>query len=250
MVFHYNKGAVRAVSTVEQAATPLVRPDTYRPPTDDSEMGWVVLVRVEDSTIVIPGAEVANTLTRRTATLDKNGQPNRRYLSELSASDAYKLLQAAHQPVLEEETIAGRPISEFLDPSDPTDSVRWGKYRAEQRILRSLLLAERAEAPCDLCGNRLPARVLVAAHIKPRRDCTEAERKDFANVAMLLCALGCDALFEWGYIKVDPQGVIRRGTRTRNAYLADRVATLDGRRCRKHSKVTAAYFEARALNAG
>ncbi|WP_252975579.1 hypothetical protein [Janibacter melonis] len=212
-------------------------------------MGWVVLVRVEDSTIVIPGAEVANTLTRRTATLDKNGQPNRRYLSELSASDAYKLLQAAHQPVLEEETIAGRPISEFLDPSDPTDSVRWGKYRAEQRILRSLLLAESRSA-LRFMREPPPSAVLVAAHIKPRRDCTEAERKDFANVAMLLCALGCDALFEWGYIKVDPQGVIRRGTRTRNAYLADRVATLDGRRCRKHSKVTAAYFEARALNAG
>ncbi|OHV48902.1 hypothetical protein [Pseudofrankia sp. BMG5.36] len=48
--------------------------------------------------------------------------------------------------------------------------------------------------------------LLVAAHIKKRAACNEEERKDFDNVAMLACLLGCDGLYERGYVAVGPGG--------------------------------------------
>jgi hypothetical protein len=44
-----------------------------------------------------------------------------------------------------------------------------------------------------------PVDLLVAAHIKRRSLCSETERRDLHNVAMLACKFGCDALFEEGY---------------------------------------------------
>ena len=55
----------------------------------------------------------------------------------------------------------------------------------------------------------LPAELLVAAHIKPRNLCTEIERLD-AHVATLMCVLGCDALFERGYLRVMDSGKLYR----------------------------------------
>ncbi|MFB9545688.1 hypothetical protein ACFFR1_19445 [Micromonospora sagamiensis] len=36
----------------------------------------------------------------------------------------------------------------------------------------------------------------------------DAERLDYDNVAMLACVLGCDSLYEHGFIAVQPGGVI------------------------------------------
>ena len=44
--------------------------------------------------------------------------------------------------------------------------------------------------------------MLVAAHIKKRSKCNNKERKDFKNIAALMCKAGCDDLYEKNYIFV------------------------------------------------
>ncbi|MCB9797103.1 MAG: hypothetical protein H6741_30830 [Alphaproteobacteria bacterium] len=96
-------------------------------------------------------------------------------------------------------------------PEGATDLVGRAKRRTEQRYLRQLLLRGRDAAACDLCGRVYPPGFLVAAHIKRRADCSEAERKDARHVVMLACRFGCDALYEAGVIYVDDGGVVREG---------------------------------------
>ncbi|MGB6120946.1 MAG: hypothetical protein WBG80_03475, partial [Bacteroidota bacterium] len=88
-----------------------------------------------------------------------------------------------------------------------------GKARTEQPKLRKFLLGGRENANCFLCGRNLSASLLVAAHIKPRRECSPEERRDLSDVA-LMCRLGCDSLFELGFITV------RDGRLTRSSFAA------------------------------
>ncbi|MFG3370901.1 hypothetical protein ACIPWY_39740 [Streptomyces sp. NPDC090032] len=39
--------------------------------------------------------------------------------------------------------------------------------------------------------------------------CDDGEKRDLANIAMLACTFGCDALYEHGYIAVAPRGEIQ-----------------------------------------
>jgi len=75
------------------------------------------------------------------------------------------------------------------------------KTRKEQQILRRVLLAN-LSSECVICGHTMSDDMLVAAHIKRRSECTVTERRDYLNVASLMCKLGCDALFEVGYVGV------------------------------------------------
>ncbi|WP_152659513.1 hypothetical protein [Demequina salsinemoris] len=77
--------------------------------------------------------------------------------------------------------------------------------RAEQGQLRKYLLSG-ADAVCDLCVRTFPSELLVAAHIKPRSECSDDEKRDFENVAMVACRFGCDELFERGFVSVDAGG--------------------------------------------
>jgi hypothetical protein len=79
--------------------------------------------------------------------------------------------------------------------------------RGEQEDLRRLLIRG-GQAACALCGLELPENLLVAAHIKRRSECTEAERRDLDNIAMPACTLGCDALYEQGYVAVSADGTV------------------------------------------
>ncbi|WP_051831413.1 HNH endonuclease [Streptomyces violens] len=90
----------------------------------------------------------------------------------------------------------------------PTDIRAEAQRRAEQGRIKKALLPG-AEGECALCGRTLPREFLVAAHIKKRSACDDAERWDIRNVAMLACLLGCDSLFEHGFITVESGGVLR-----------------------------------------
>jgi len=68
--------------------------------------------------------------------------------------------------------------------------------------LRKALFGDQAKATCGICGEVYPVELLVAAHIKRRADCSEDERRDYASNVMPMCAMGCDALYEKGYIAV------------------------------------------------
>ncbi len=120
------------------------------------------------------------------------------------------------------------------------------KVRKEQGLLRRLLLGDEAQGRCALCGSLYPAGLLVAAHIKRRAICSDAERNDLENVAMLACALGCDSLYEAGYLSVNERGFVvtsPTAAKSASATLASRLNELDGRPCGAHTADSAEYFD-------
>jgi hypothetical protein len=134
-----------------------------------------------------------------------------------------------------------RPPAPLPDTSDqprtppafdkPLDRLVRRAERGEQRALKKLLLPG-TTGECALCGRTFDSQLLWAAHIKKRSHCTPEERRDLANIAMLACTLGCDTLYEHGYIAVDDGGAVLVSPRARQTpaaiehierYLADRI---------------------------
>lgn len=148
--------------------------------------------------------------------------------------------QVAVERIFEATSLLGMPDTRW--DAVETDSELLTSIRLEQAHLRRYLLGDAELAQCSLCGRRLPSRVLVAAHLVPRRFLTDSERREFASAATLLCVLGCDALFEWGYLVVDPQGVIRAGRTAESAELARHAEQLVGRICLAHNAATSRRF--------
>ncbi|WP_409465041.1 hypothetical protein [Amycolatopsis sp. GA6-003] len=134
---------------------------------------------------------------------------------------------------------------------DPTD-VHYGeldvraqvKVRAEQGKLRRLLAGNRKTAPCALCGDEFPLEFLVAAHVKKRAACTDDERRNLRDIAMLACSFGCDVLYESGWVTVDATGRIRTVELDElpAGSLALRMRHLAGRRCGAHREASEPYF--------
>jgi len=82
----------------------------------------------------------------------------------------------------------------------------------------------------------------VAAHIKKRSECSLDEKKDLANVATAMCVLGCDSLFEKGYIGVQNGRVIQiKPTSTTNAQ--SHVSMLVGQNCMDWKVGNENYFD-------
>ncbi len=100
--------------------------------------------------------------------------------------------------------------------------------RVEQGYLRQLLFGDRDVARCAICGNEYPIDLLVAGHIKRRSACSIRERKDARHVVMPVCKLGCDELFERGYVSVDDNGRVASSTRAVTKRLAERLRLLEG----------------------
>jgi len=115
--------------------------------------------------------------------------------------------------------------------------------RGEQSSLRRALFGRRLVDTCALCGRALPVAMLVAAHIKRRADTSSVERRRTDNV-MPACVLGCDDLFELGYITVSRAGIIQAGPRRRpmTSELATVVGGLLGRTCSFWDESRERYF--------
>ncbi len=118
------------------------------------------------------------------------------------------------------------------------------KVRTEQRKLRRLLANERTIAPCALCGDEFPVDFLVAAHVKKRAACTDDERRNLRDIAMLACSFGCDILYEAGWVTVDETGCIRTVElgKLPAGSLKLRMQHLAGRRCGAHREASEPYF--------
>ena len=128
------------------------------------------------------------------------------------------------------------------------DSVRTAKVRLEQGILRNLLLKKGHFAECDICGERLPTDLLVAAHIKRRANCTDSERRAYKSNLMEACVFGCDGLFERGYLVVD-KGRVARGPRKAPSPAVERkISALRGRPCARWNAQSKKFFTWHRLN--
>ncbi len=132
----------------------------------------------------------------------------------------------------------------FLVLGGDLDAAVLTSVRREQRKLRAKLLGQAITATCVLCGRTVPADCIRIAHIKRRAACSEQERRDLANV-MFACTLGCDHLFELGYIYVDAAGTIQpRDAGPATAELQEALGHLIGRSCDGHSQASEPYFAA------
>ncbi|MGD1055785.1 MAG: hypothetical protein ABR992_00070 [Solirubrobacteraceae bacterium] len=132
----------------------------------------------------------------------------------------------------------------FLVLGGELDATVLTSVRREQRKLRAKLFGNATTGDCSLCGNTVPVDCLRTAHIKQRCECSEHERRDEANI-MPACTLGCDHLFELGYIYVDTAGSIRatdRATTNATTAVAHAVGRLAGRTCKAYSTSSAQYF--------
>ncbi len=113
---------------------------------------------------------------------------------------------------------------------DSLDAQRTVLARLEQNAARALLLQNRQTAKCAFCGRDVPASLLVAAHIKPRASCSTSEKRQIDLNIVGLCKLGCDDLFERGYVEVF-DGVIILGKATpTTASVTSFIAPLVNRR--------------------
>lgn len=150
---------------------------------------------------------------------------------------------------VESEELPSEPLAkedfrrklEELVSMDLSSSTR---ARQESQIFRKFRFGRSRTCQCDLCGRELPARLLVAAHIKPRSDCMDSERRD-PDVVFRACKLGCDELFERSYVVVDDQGLIE-GTENllkSTDDLRGYAVSLLGKTCLAFNEKTKDYFQ-------
>ena len=124
-----------------------------------------------------------------------------------------------------------------------TDSIVERMVRREQRLLRKSLGLHEGSHACSLCGRIYPDRLLVAAHIKKRSECTKAEKIDIPEVAMIACILGCDALFEHGYVTVTDDGIVQATMKSESEeHLRQMVQALHGRTVTNFNPDSVSYF--------
>jgi hypothetical protein len=123
------------------------------------------------------------------------------------------------RPARVADRIAGEPVEWLATPTrrqferaasikGPLDREHTALGRVEQSYLRHVLFHNADREACSLCGRLLPVGLLIAAHIKPRSECSRRERLDVKNIVAGMCLLGCDALYERGLISVDERGRI------------------------------------------
>lgn len=142
-----------------------------------------------------------------------------------------------------EAAFADEEDTELLDIDNETDVLARVLVRREQRKLRKKKFGDAQILQCDLCARTFPRRLMWLAHIKKRAHATFVERKDMANL-MAACKLGCDDLFEHGYISVDGNGTIEANARTVTTTDIEHLAQqLAGRKCGAFTKKSATYFD-------
>ncbi|MBA8953917.1 hypothetical protein ACFQU9_44470 [Actinomadura namibiensis] len=133
---------------------------------------------------------------------NKQGSPVRR--PEMEAVDG--VVAAVAKQTAATESV-DHTADRYLNIGGDLDQRARTLVRREQQRLRAQKFGNAERLTCALCGRTLPARVVHTAHIKRRRDCSFDERRDLANI-MGACVLGCDVLFEHGYLYVDDTGKI------------------------------------------
>lgn len=247
VVFHCDDKFVKTVSVVVSEPVATRRPPNYqnRQSGNEDDEGWLVLVQpLVDGLRIDRRFDLPFIEHGGSGPLNKLGGLKRGiYLSGLSEGTALKLLQLAGLSGTELPSTAVDDYAEAFSGADLTETDKFvlAKRRVEQQYLRSALLDE-SDSRCAMCHRELPESLLVAGHIKPRWACTAEERKDFTSVAMLICLLGCDSLYENGLIAVDGTGRIMRTSRSSTPDLDHALDLLDGAMCLRYNETTASYF--------
>ena len=129
-----------------------------------------------------------------------------------------------------------------LENLDKTEKNSVRKSRLEQQLLTDILHDGKTENTCSICGKLFPVPFLVTAHIKIRAYCSPQERKDY-NVVMPLCRMGCDELYERGYVGVVDRKVVKRNGKHTSEAITSYITNIEGLECSYFNDHTTAYFQ-------
>jgi hypothetical protein len=144
-------------------------------------------------------------------------------------------------PISEDEY---RKVVRRINKPSAGDRQVLARVRKEQAYLRGRLFGKETESTCCMCGTTLPVALLVAAHIKKRAKCTKAEMNDSSNIVASMCVLGCDALYERGFVSVSERGRIVRTIGAPSTKASRRaVARICQKSCSDWRPETASYFQ-------
>jgi len=246
VVFHFAKKKLRGISVAESQSR--IAEIRIRDKGQWKELGREIEVSPQDFDFTIDLEDIPMALRVGAekgvdTPFDKRGKVKQGYLYGVSNDVAAFILKKLELVIESGPEPIEKQISELIgDFSAGTDRVSSGTSRREQAALRQRLLRQRLRAPCGICGRTLSEGLLWAAHIKPRKDCSEMERLDI-NVAMLACVLGCDALFGKGIIYLDETGIVQ--TNGKYAKEEDLVAFfkgIEGKKSVAFSEKSKVYF--------
>ena len=129
-----------------------------------------------------------------------------------------------------------------LESLEETETEITSSRRLEQGYLKKNLFGKKIIGSCACCKKEYPVSYLITAHIKKRAFCQPNEKKDL-NVVMPMCKLGCDELYEKGYISVS-DGIFVDMLKTPNSVeLQNFINEVSGNSCDYYNAETKTYFE-------
>lgn len=129
-----------------------------------------------------------------------------------------------------------------LSKVNNTDRTQPVKVRIEQRIFRGWLFGENKYSTCGICHTEYPVAFLHAAHIRKRSECTHQQRVD-PYVVMPMCRMGCDDLYERGYISVKDGKIVGLNQEHTTPAIEKAKDAVIGNQCRYYTDRTIEYFQ-------
>lgn len=251
LVVNYSGGQIRAISTALTRARPAMNSYDGSTGSEWENEGREIKLKMQELDVTLPLSDIPEDLRmswkEAGSPFNKKGGINQGYL--------FNLPEEAGLWLMNELNLVASTADDLLDTvpdvnDDDVDTVIvvgpdgdiTVKFRAEHAQLKKYLFASKKESNCALCGKVLPTELLVTSHIKKRAECNDGERMD-KRIVMAACALGCDAVYERGYIKVSQQGIIEQGHKSAPTDdLSSFVDTLVGKKVSAFAPHTAKYF--------
>jgi len=124
---------------------------------------------------------------------------------------------------------------------EETDAEYSAVRRKEQNHLKKILFKEKKIAVCSICHKEYPVSIMVAAHIKKRAVASPEERTDY-NIVMPVCKMGCDELFERGYISVCDGKVVGLNKKPSSRSLTEYISAIKDNVCSFYNEDRKEYF--------
>lgn len=152
----------------------------------------------------------------------------------------FDLYSDTYFELIEEEDYEN--IVEKLQKLESTEIETISTRRLEQGYLKTILFGNHSLGNCACCKKKLPISLLVTAHIKKRAYCSLDERLD-KNIVMPMCKLGCDEIYEKGYISVLNGKFIELKPSPITSDLKNFIYSVIGNSCDYFNNRTEKYFK-------
>lgn len=131
-----------------------------------------------------------------------------------AADDSFAILASYDELLFDvaEKSVSLEKARSEINTQMETEGSGVRRTRNEHRFIVRHLFQGLPVGKCCICLNEYPRNMLVAAHIKKRAACDKKEKLDIENIAAAMCRMGCDPLFEFGYISVRNGVVVKHPT--------------------------------------